>query len=351
MKTSLPSRAGWIGLALLLVGSNLATARAQSPYHFLRQVSQATGLQLDVPIEEEGSRNAPLPILVGGSRFELWTVESNPVRDYLLDVDFVDLNLPKSSIRIVTEDPCTTVVRTRADRPFRVEVTTNGLLGFLGLPIIDDLIVVYRHVQSYDSEEFLGLNIGGLSLNANQGILISTGLVTGDGIKVLQYPITAIPGADRSKVMGEERFSVLAVANLTSPGALLSKKVLQVWPVADGTIEGIDEGQTIRTAMPDLTLTANDLYPDSNTYAQIYRGEKRDGVAGKVLEGSAVTVQHRVPQHRQLRVTGWDDAVTESGRWTVELLTRTPFGIDRLDHVTFNAEKQIVIRASVSSGD
>lgn len=339
----------WIAVAALLVWT--AGLRGQGS-NFIRQVHQATGLQWDVAVDASGSRQSPLPILPGGSRFELWTVESNPMKSYLLDVKFVDVALPKSNIRIVTEDPCTTIVRTRADRPFSVVVTTSGLLSGLGIPLNGGLVVIYRHVQAYGSgEKILGLNLGGLNFNPDQGILVSVGTISGNGSHTLNYPITAIPGPDRAKVKGEERFSILTLPNLGNPAAPLAMRFVQIWPVADGTIEGIEEGARLEGALPDLTLTAHDLYPDSQMYAQIYPGELRNGVEGVVLEGSGVIINHQVPQNRQLRLSQWDDVITGNGRWTVELLTSTPFGIDRLDHVTFEAIRELKVRGTINSAE
>ncbi len=332
------------------ISSGLREVRAQTRSNFIRQVHQATGVQWDLTVSDSGSRQAYLPILVGGSRFELWTVESQSQKHYLLDVKFVDINLPKSVVRIVSEDPCTTVARTRADRPFRVEVTTNGILSALGLPLLSDIVVVYRHVQAYGKgERLLGLNLGGLNINPDQGHLISVGTITGNGKKVLEYPITAIPGPDRSKVMGEERFSVITLTNLGSVLSPLAMSILQVWPVADGKIEGIKNGQMIQGALPEVTLTAHDLYPDSQTYAQVYPGNPRNGVAGTVVPGSAVVINHQVPQNRQVLLSNWDEVIPENGRWTLELLTRTPFGIDRLDAVTFDLQRALKVRGALSS--
>lgn len=337
-------------LAAGAVALAASEATGQTRSNFIRQVHQATGVQWDVPVGDAGARQAVLPVLPGGSRFELWTVESPSARHFLLDVKFVDVNLPKSNIRIVTEDPCTTVVRTRADRPFRVEVTTSGLLSGLGLPLLSDLVVVYRHVQAYGSgEEILGLKLGGLNLNPDQGILVSVGTISGNGTKILHYPINAIPGPNRAKVMGEERFSVLTLPDLGNPAAPLAMRFLQVWPVADGSIRGIENGQRVRGSLPDVTLTAHDLYPDSQTYAQIYPGEVRNGAEGTVVLGSAVVVNHQVPQNRQMVLSGWDEAAPDNGRWTLELLTVTPFGIDRLDHVTFDVHRALKVRGALSS--
>ena len=89
-------------ICLLLSGFGNAVSFAQSSTNFIRQVHQATGVQWDVTVGNSGTRHSVLPILPGGSRFELWTVESNPMTSYLLDIEFANLNLPKSNIRLVS---------------------------------------------------------------------------------------------------------------------------------------------------------------------------------------------------------------------------------------------------------
>ena len=328
----------------------IVEAKAQSYTHFIRQVHQPTGIQWDVDVERSGQRLSPMPLLLGGTRFELWTVRSNPTTSFLLDMKHVDAETPWAHLRIVSEDPYEAIPRTRADRPFWVEYTTGGLVpGFNPLNPLN-LVVVYRHVQAYGSGDLiLGLDLGGLNFNNDQAIFISAGLVTGNETGVLEYPVTAIPGEDRAKVMGEERFSVFSIGGPNMVASLLDSKFLQVWPVADGSISGIGDEVLIRTAMPDVTLRANDLYPDSTTYAQVYPGEVQDGVDGTVVPGSAVVVNHSVPQQRTMTLENWDLAIPEDGVWTLELLTSTPFGIDRLDYVTFEVDRTIRVNGNLTS--
>ncbi len=46
-------------------------------------------------------------------------------------------------------------------------------------------------------------------------------------------------------------------------------------PMADGAITGITEGEIIGAVVPTITLTLNDLYPVSSTWAQVYKGGPR----------------------------------------------------------------------------
>jgi hypothetical protein len=39
------------------------------------------------------------------------------------------------------------------------------------------------------------------------------------------------------------------------------------------------------------------------------------------------------------------------GEWTIELLTETPFGLERLDHVTFTVDRTLQMNGSVNTID
>ena len=115
-------------------------------------------------------------------------------------------------------------------------------------------------------------------------------------LQTLTYAVTSVPGADRTKVRGEERFSVFSLARLSGdPRSQLASQFIQIWPVADGSITGITQGQIIRMAMPQLTLTLNDLYPSSTTYAQVYKGSPAVRSTGTVVPGSNLVVNDTIP--------------------------------------------------------
>jgi hypothetical protein len=98
--------------------------------------------------------------------------------------------------------------------------------------------------------------------------------------------------------------------------------------------------------LPQVTLTTNDLYPSSTTYAQVYKGEARLGVAGIIIPGSAVSIKDSVPQDKVLVFDDYDEVFDEDGRWTMELLTVTPFGTDRLDYVTFDLDRTMKVNGT-----
>jgi hypothetical protein len=316
--------------------------------NFVRQVQLPTNVIWDVtvtPESPEGGQLSPLAIDPGGARFELWTVKSDPLTVYLLDTRYVGTYVPMANISILTEDPNTynAIPRTRADRPFIVDVTTSGLRTEDTAPPASKSVKLLRHVQSY------GAGGIGEGIDRTQATLIHQVMLTNNAVHRLSYAINSVPGADRSKVRGEERFSVFSLADYQAPESQLSSMFVQIWPVADGSIGGITQGELIRFKLPALTITLNDLYPDSRTYAQVYKGNPQSGVTGTTVPGSGLIVYEAVPQSRVLTVDNWDAAITEDGVWTLELLTATPFGIDRLSYVTFNVDRTLDINGSVTT--
>lgn len=336
-------------VAAFLAGSNAALGQAADYYtNFIRQVQLEPGqpeVRWDVSVEPEGEQLSPLAINPGGARFELWTVKSDPVTVYLLDTKYVGSYVPIADVIIRTEDPYiyTGIPRTRADRPFVVDVQVEGLRSGEDDPEASKSVNLLRHVQSY------GEGGTGQDIDRTQATLLTQSSLVNNAIHRMTFSVNSIPGGDRSKVRGEERFSVFSVEDYQAPSSQLSSMYVQIWPVADGMITGVEDGESLRFHTPSLTLTMNDLYPDSRTYAQIYEGPQVLGTVGTVIPGSALVFFDAVPHDRTLVIEDWADTVEESGQYTIELLTATPFGIDRLDHVTFTINRDIEVNGTVTT--
>ncbi len=330
--------------ATVLAGASLASAQTAPTYtNFIRQTQFPTGVVYDAPVSVSGSQLSPLPIDPGGARFELWTVKSSPLTSYLLDTKYVGTYIPLAWSFVITEDPYDTIPRTRADRPFWVYIYVSGLLNGATDPDPAKSVKLLRHVQSY------GAGGDGTNINRNLATLYSQSSITTNGWVTMTYNLSSVPGADRSKIRGEERFSVYSLADYQAPESQLASQFVQIWPVADGTITGITSGQLIKGSLPDISLTLNDLYPDSRTYAQVYKGNPQLGKTGDIVPGSALIVQDTVPQSRTLSITNYDSVLTEDGRWTMEVLTSTPFGTDRLAYISFDLDRTIKVNGSVST--
>ena len=119
--------------------------------------------------------------------------------------------------------------------------------------------------------------------------------------------------------------------------------------MADGSLSGLTAGQLIRFAMPQITVTLNDLYPSSTTYVQAYQGDAQLGVTGKTIPGSVLVTNDVVPQSRVLTLKDYDAVFDEEGRWTMDILTVTPFGTDRLAHVSFDVARIIKVNSTLTT--
>ncbi len=331
----------------VLTTACLTSAQVNAQFtNFVRQVQLPdSGIQRDVTVEPVGQIASPLEINPNGARFELHTVQASPLTSYLLDTRYVGSYVPLGEVAIRTEDTKSAVIRTRADRPFYVDLKITGLRSGADDPEASKSVQFLRHTQSY------GTGGTGLNLDTTQATLASKVMVNVNGTQTLTYQLTSIAGADRSKIRGEERFSIFTYADFQAPESQLASKTVQIWPVAYGTISGITNGDTVEFSTPPLTLAINDIYPDARVYAQVYQGEKQDQEVEEavVIPGSAVAVNESVPQNRLLTIPDWDSVITANGSWTMELLTVTPFGIDRLDWVSFYVDRTITIKGTQST--
>jgi hypothetical protein len=310
--------------------------------NFVRQVQLPSNVVWDVSVAPTGEQLSPLPIDPGGARFELWTIKNDPLTVYLLDTKYVGTYVPMAGVTILTEDPYDVVPRTRADRPFIVDIPTSGLRHEEDAPVASKSVRLMRHTLSYGS----GYGDG---VDPSQAMLRNMVTLTQNAVHRLSYAVTGLPGADRSKVRGEERFSVFSIEDYQAPSSQLAAMLVQIWPVADASISGLTNGQSLRFNLPQLTFTLNDLYPDSRTYAQVYQGAPRLGEQGTVVPGSAIVVYEPVPQNRVLVVDDWDAVLTADGQWTMEVITATPFGLDRLAHVTFHVNRTVRVNSSITT--
>lgn len=333
--------------AVFLGASGSAFGQAADFYtNFVRQVQLPSGLTWDITVLPEGEQFSPLPIDPGGARFEVWTVQNDPVTVFLLDTKYVGTYVPVANVNIRTEDPYNYtggIPRTRADRPIIIDIEVNGLLTGAEYPDAAKSVNLLRHVQSY------GEGGTGQDIDRTQATLVRQVSLTDNALHRMSYSVSSIPGADRSKVRGEERYSVFSLDDYQAPPSQLSSMYVQIWPVADGQISGIEDGEELRFNTPKLTFTLNDLYPDSRTYVQIYPGPSALGTEGLVLPGTGLVVYDSVPHDKTLVVDDWSHIITESGQYTMELLTVTPFGIDRLDHVTFDIDRDISVNGAVTT--
>lgn len=334
--------------AILISLTTQAWSQAANYTNFIRQTQYPTGLVRDSSVANSGQQLSTLPIDPGGAKFELWTVNSTGPTSYLLSSSYVGTYIPMAVLAIRSEDTTSDVLRTRADRPFYVDLSIQGLHNGATDPDASKAVNFYWHVQSY------GAKGTGVNIDTTQATLKSTTKIDQNGSQTLTFAMTSIPSTGSlTKVRGEERFSVYSLQdnNMTPavPPNKLASQTIQIWPVADGSITGITSGQTVRYQLPQLTFTLNDLYPNSTTYAQAYPGNAALNTEGKIINGSALALDESVPQDRVLVVSDYADALGADGIWTIELITKTPFGIERLAYVTFNLDRTMKVNGTFTT--
>lgn len=328
--------------ALLFPGAALQADNDDYTF-FIRQVQMPDELEWDVTVDQEGSRQSPLSINPNGARFELWAVETDPLTSHLLDETYVNSYIPVAEVEITSEDPYDVIPRTRADRPFTVTITVSGLSGDPEAPPAAKSVKLLRHVQEYHG------NGDGRNVNRGNAKLLSQGSLDSNGTHTLEYAVTSIPGGDRTEVRGEERFSVFSLADYQAPESQLDSQFIQVWPVADAEVSGMSDGDVIKGVAPEVDIDLDDLYPDSYTYAQVYKGSPSLGTEGDTVPGSSILIDGSIPRNEELRLSDWDDTIDEDGVWTMEVITVTPFGADRLAYLSFEVDRTIEVNGSVTS--
>lgn len=333
----------------LLLGTLLcshAHAAGEGFVNFIRQQQKSTGVVWSMPVVPVGNGPSQLPLEKDGALFQLWTIEQATAKDYLLDQKLVGAYLPSASITIQTLDPYSAVPRTRADQPFTVTYNVSGLLSGAGLPEASTRVLVEHHLANYTADT---KSIP--AAEAISGTPTSRSFLSANGTTAQNFAVTNLQSADPTQASGEEHFVIHALGGDGVEQTQLATAHVQVWPVASGTIQGIAPGERVRFHAPALTVTLTDLYPRSNTWVQVYKGQPQLNTAGTQVTGSVLVLDQDRSDSRVLTVSDYDTALTEDGTYTMELLTETPFGIDRLHHITFNVDRKLEIRAQLGSID
>ncbi len=263
-------------------------------------------------------------------------------QELLLDAKLVDAYMPSASIRIITEDPYPGVPRTRADRPFSVEFDIAGLVP--GAAVTAASQVPLKHVGfSYSQPPFIPAN----RIDNHQ---FYSGFANQNGVLRWDFSMTNLDGEDPRHVTGVERFSVHVLPDLDAPSDQLAQAEIQIFPLTGISVSGIDEGATYRQP-PVVQANYTHLYPESVTWAQVYPGPPQLGTEGTAVPGSFIVISDDVTQHRDATMSSLQSVVQQDGQWTFEILTETPFGIERLYHTHFTLESVLRVEGVIVTSE
>jgi hypothetical protein len=331
-------------LALALLCGH-AFAVGEGYTNFVRQNQQTSGVVWDMPVVPTGTGTSLAALEDKGAVFQLWTVQTSPLTQYLLDTKLVSAYMPTAVITIVTEDPYTTVARTRADRPFTVNINVAGLIttGITATtPDASKRVLLQQYVAPYPT--------GVTSLVpsvVSSGTPFMQAYITTNGTTTLKFAKTSIKATDPTQATGEEHFLVQALADASIAQTQIARNFVQIWPVASATLAGISSGDKIRSSAPTVKVTFTNLYPRSDSWVQVYPGNPVLGTTGTTIPGSYLVLDQAKGDTRTLTLTGYEAVFPTDGVYTMEALTKTPFGTDRLTYVTFTVARTLSVRSQI----
>ncbi len=340
-------------------------AAAQSTQAWVRETDLSNGMIYDIPLQPTGGTFAPpLAISTTGNTFELYAKGTAwDTKVYLLDTKIVRAYSPVADFQVTTEDPYVRgdvtsgryVRRTRADRPFSVNVQVSGLVP--GSPSqAENAVYFATHGCNYDPATYSGLE--------QSQYLIHDGNV-GNGTILMNPVYHELNTPLATKACGEMVYTMVRYAADGLPDTIIAQPKIEVWPVAEAAIENIAENQVFIDRIPTVFLHYKDLYPDSRTYAQIYRGHAVLGTAGTQIAVSERKLGRHynpdeaaepatVPQTISVAVEGLSNYTPVDGIYTVEIYTETPFfnrAAERLAVVTFEVDRVISSRGKLSTSE
>ncbi len=326
--------------------------------NYIRQFQTPSGVAFDASnmVAKSGSQLSPLSIQKNGARFELWTFKSSSlsgITEYLLGSSYVASYIPTGKVTVHSADTTSEVPRTQVGQDFYVTIECGGLLKGATDPEASKSVTFQHHVQSY------GVGGGGVNIDRDQATLFKAISITENGTQTLTYTVPSIPAADLRKVRGEERFTIRSLPDERDDykvaSLIIDSSYIQIWPLSDGSIQGFESLAKdkasglplVRYSAPQVTLTMNDLYPSSTYYAQVYKGAPQLNTEGTII--AQRIVNEPFPFNDVQTVSDYEAAFTDDGQWTMELLTKTPFGIDRLAYVTFMLDRTMKVKGTITT--
>ena len=335
-------------LVLAALGMSASVGQAATYTNFVRQVllQSIPAIYWDVSVEPKGERFSPVAIDLAGSRYELWTIENNgskPPVSYLLDTAYVSAFAPEGDIVIKTLDPDGgSIPRTRADQPFSVDIQIKGLRNGLLDPPSSKSVRLLHHTQSYGTTN-------GENIDRSKASLFSQAIISTNGKTTLNYAMTNIAGTDLTKVRGEERFSIYTRKDDGSLDEQICSRYVKVWPLTKVSIVGVDQDSVIRFKAPEISIVVEDVYPKSYTYTQIYQGPQKLGTVGTVIPSAQLQRNDITPHSDIWKISNVNDYIDKEGTWTMEVITETVFGRERLSYVTFNVDRELEVNSLLST--
>ena len=266
----------------------------------------------------------------------------------LLDETAVGTHLPEATVTLRSEDTYQPP-RTRADRPYSFSFKLRKLAdpadprgGITKAVLQRDFKVYHPDLHSpYPNGSGQGTYDEAYEFHRN-----------GDYNDAEIY--NALPATRPTKAIGEESFTCLVPLDNTGREVSIASSTIQIWPVCDATVEGIVPGKRYLGAPPEARVIFKDLYPDSVTYAQIYKGAPELGRTGSIIGSSVISFNTYAPQNAVVPLTVSSGDILADGTYTIEVLTVTPFNNrrpERVTYVSFDIDRTIEVRGMIADSE
>ncbi|MBB5352309.1 hypothetical protein HNR46_002552 [Haloferula luteola] len=335
-------------LVLAMAPGLVAGAHAQD---FIRQIQviDSSSVIYDIPISSDNGEVLSEPLAGDSAVFQLYataTLANNVTELKKLDEKTVGTYLPKVTVEILSEDPYDPP-RTRADQTYGVRIKIAGLRADPDAPAEAKQIQVVRRYRLYDDETFEVVSEG-----SQEG----TYTFDSNGNFVDNAISQRLPGDPDlpTKVAGEESFVAMTQGGPGGSTSEMASATVQIWPVAEAAFFGIEAGKTYQGLPPVASILLRDLYPNSTTYVQVYKGPQRLGVIGDALPTSVLHYETYLPQKANLALTDLNSFLAEDGEYTLEALTMTPFNDgapELLASISFIIDRTLNVNGMISTAE
>lgn len=280
-----------------------------------------------------------LDVILGGSG------EYQPLPQ-LVDEITVGSHLPDATLKLRSEDPYNPP-RTRADRPFAMDLSIRKLAE-PGDPLGGvSKVTLQRDFKFYHPDLHVPYPNG-----AGQGSYDEMFEFTKNGDFSDPEIYQILPAQSPTKACGEETFTAKVPLGANGREAAIATSTIQIWPVCDAVIENLEAGKRYTSVPPQARVVCNDLYPDSVTYAQIYKGQPKLGTSGQIIGSSVVSFNTYAPQDAVVPLIVNESDIKEDGTYTIEVLTSTPFDErrpERVAYVTFDIDRTIKVNGTLAT--
>ena len=317
---------------------------AQTWTYLLDQEHIESGGFSRVEVDAIGSMDSELPVPLGGSEFTIWAREDRadqaPVLHFV-GTDTVGAFLPASTITITTLDPYSKgIPRTRVDQGFTVSYEVSGLRSSEpDAPLTARQVLFNHHV-----EDTTIVN-GSLAPASEEPRFISQEFITTNHELTEDYEDSLL-GVDIHTEAGIETFKMHALLDENTVLAEIASAQVQVWPLTKGAWTGFDTSIPYRF-FPKISFTLDNLYPESETYLQYYKGSKAPGTVGTRILNLELILNQDVPGNGVLALENLENEFDSSGIWTVEVLTKTVFGTAIVTDREFDYQPDLTIRGKI----